>query len=64
MPPRESQRRSRRVVYEEEEAMTDEPATEATLDPEATQAFAEGVRGPIVRPAIWATTTRARSGTV
>src|SRR5512133_2482720 len=34
----------------EEEAMTDEPATEATLDPEATQAFAEGVRGPVLRP--------------
>src|SRR5512133_3661934 len=30
--------------------MTDEPATEVALDPEATQAFAEGVRGPIVRP--------------
>jgi FAD/FMN-containing dehydrogenase len=30
--------------------MTSEPATEATLDPEATQAFAEGVRGPVLRP--------------
>ena len=30
--------------------MTDEPTTEVALDPEATQAFAEGVRGPILRP--------------
>jgi FAD/FMN-containing dehydrogenase len=30
--------------------MTDEPGTEVALDPEATQAFAEGVRGPILRP--------------
>jgi len=30
--------------------MTGEPASEATLDPEATQAFADGVRGPILRP--------------
>ena len=30
--------------------MTGEPASEAMLDPEATQALADGVRGPILRP--------------
>src|SRR2546430_344264 len=30
--------------------MAGEPATEATLNPEATQAFQEGLRGPVLRP--------------
>src|SRR5881396_1833163 len=30
--------------------MAGEPATEATLNPEATQAFQDGLRGPVLRP--------------
>src|SRR5436190_13447370 len=30
--------------------MAGEPATEATLNPEATQAFQEGLRGQVLRP--------------
>src|SRR6266550_4660695 len=30
--------------------MAGEPATEATLNPEATRAFQEGLRGPVLRP--------------
>ncbi len=30
--------------------MAGDAASEATLDPEATQAFVEGVRGPVVQP--------------